>query len=66
MEAAASIATGAAFAIGYLYLEQVRGATALAQFGFTQDRSKILAFVLSAVAMVVFSLLKPKSIPPAG
>ena len=64
--AAASIVTGAAFPIGYLYLEQVRGAAALSNYGFTQDRSKILAFVLSAVAMVVFSLIKPRSAAPVA
>ncbi len=59
--ATASIIIGAAFPIGYLYLEQVWGAAALKDLGFTQDRSKILAFALSAVAMVVFSLLKPNA-----
>ena len=62
--AAASIVIGAAFPIGYLVLEKTipGGATKLHDsFGFTQDRAKIAAFVLSAIAMVVFSLLKPKS-----
>jgi len=59
--ATAAIITGAAFPIGYLAMEQIQGKAALELIGLTQDRSKIAAFVLAAVAMVVFSLLKPKS-----
>ncbi len=59
--AAAAIVVGAAFPVGYLVLEKTAGGVALIkQVGFTQDRAKIAAFVLAAVAMVVFSLLKPK------
>ncbi len=60
--AIASILVGAAFPIGYLVLEKTiaGGAEVLKQdYYFTQDRAKIAAFVLSAVSMVVFSLLKP-------
>jgi len=58
--AAAAIVTGAAFPIGYLALEKLGQKAMLEEIGFSQDRSKIAAFVLAAVAMVVFSLLKPK------
>ncbi|WP_010583553.1 sodium:solute symporter family protein [Schlesneria paludicola] len=61
--AAASIVVGATFPIGYLVLEKTiaGGAASLKDsYGFTQDRAKIAAFVLSAVSMVVFSLLKPR------
>ena len=66
--AAASIVVGAAFPIGYLVLEKTipGGAKVLqSSYGFTQDRAKIAAFVLSAVVMVVFSLLKPRSESPS-
>lgn len=60
--AAAAIVVGAAFPVGYLVLEKLpEGSKTLAAFGFTQDRAKIAAFALSGLAMVVFSLLKPKS-----
>jgi SSS family solute:Na+ symporter len=59
--AIAAILVGAAFPISYLVLEKTLGATALLeQYSFTQDRAKIAAFVLAAVSMVVFSLLKPR------
>jgi solute:Na+ symporter, SSS family len=62
--AAASIVVGAAFPMGYLILQKtIPGGTDTLRdvYGFTQDRSKIGAFVLSAVAMVLFSKLKPKA-----
>jgi len=59
--AAAAIVVGAAFPIGYLAMEKLGQKAMLEEFGFNQDRSKIAAFVLAAVAMVVFSLIKPKS-----
>ena len=62
--AAASIVVGAAFPIGYLVLEKtIQGGKVTLQndFGFTQDRAKIAAFALSAVAMILFSMLKPRS-----
>lgn len=61
--AAASIVVGAVFPIGYLVLEKTitGGAVTLKDsYGFTQDRAKIAAFVLSALSMVIFSLLKPR------
>ncbi|MBM4075424.1 MAG: sodium:solute symporter family protein [Planctomycetes bacterium] len=59
--AAAAIVVGAAFPIGYLVLEKTMGKEALFnQYSFTQDRAKIASFVLSAVSMVLFSLIKPK------
>jgi SSS family solute:Na+ symporter len=66
--AAAAIVMGATPPISYLVLEKLiatsNGALVLQQeYGFTQDRSKILAFVLAAAAMVIFSKLKPKSTP---
>lgn len=42
-------------------MEKLGQKAMLEEFGFNQDRSKIAAFVLAAVAMVVFSLIKPKS-----
>ena len=61
--AIAAILVGAAFPVGYLVLEKTiaGGAVALKEnYHFTQDRAKIAAFVISAVSMVVFSLLKPR------
>lgn len=58
--AVAAIIVGAAFPISYLVLEKTMGATVLLnQFGFTQDRAKIGAFVLAGVSMILFSSLKP-------
>ena len=62
--ATASIVVGAAFPIGYLILEKMMdgGAETLKEvYGFSQDRSKIAAFVLSGISMVAFSLLKPNA-----
>jgi hypothetical protein len=45
--------------IVYLALEQIRGKAAMESMGLNQDRIKLAAFLAAAVAMVVFSLLKP-------
>lgn len=59
--AGAAIVTGAVIPVGYLVLEKVVDAKLLhTTYGLSQDRAKIGAFVLSALAMVVFSLLKPR------
>lgn len=60
--ATAAIVIGAVFPISYLVLEKQIGKEVLEQsYHFTQDRSKIAAFVLSAVFMVVFSMIRPKA-----
>ncbi len=59
--ATAAIITGAALPMGYLAMEQIRGKAAMLEMGLNQDRVKVAAFVLTAVAMVVFSLIKPKT-----
>jgi SSS family solute:Na+ symporter len=57
--AAAAILTGSVLPIVYLALEQIRGKAAMESMGLNQDRIKLAAFLAAAVAMVVFSLLKP-------
>ncbi|MBU6174682.1 MAG: hypothetical protein KGQ60_12815 [Planctomycetes bacterium] len=57
--AAAAIVTGSVLPIVYLALEQIRGKAAMESMGLNQDRIKLAAFLAAAVAMVVFSLLKP-------
>ncbi|MFO1021368.1 MAG: sodium:solute symporter family protein [Planctomycetales bacterium] len=57
--AAAAIVTGAVFPVSYLVLEKVSPAT-LEAIAFNKNRAAICAYVLSAVAMVVFSLIKPQ------
>lgn len=64
--AAASIVVGAIFPIGYLVLEKTipGGAEQLhTTYHFTQDRAQMAAFILSAFAMVIFSLLKSNKSP---
>jgi SSS family solute:Na+ symporter len=61
--AAAAIATGAFFPIGFLILEKtLAGGSAelLSVYGFNQNRATIAAFGLSAFSMVFFSLIKPR------
>lgn len=60
--AGAAIVIGAVFPIGYLFLEKTipgGDATLHDVYGFTKDRAKIASFLLAAVFMVVFSLVKP-------
>ena len=60
--AAAAIVVGAGFPIAYLVLEKtIQGGreVLMNQYYCTPDRAKIASFVLSAVAMIVFSLMKP-------
>jgi SSS family solute:Na+ symporter len=65
--ATAAIVIGAVFPISYLVLEKQIGKEVLEQsYYFTQDRSKIAAFVLSGVFMVVFSMIRPKAKPASG
>lgn len=65
--ATAAIVIGAVFPISYLVLEKQIGKEVLEQsYHFTQDRSKIAAFVLSGVFMVVFSMIRPKAKPALG
>jgi SSS family solute:Na+ symporter len=63
--AGAAIIVGAAVPVGYLIMQKVDATRVLAE-RIGPHNSGIAAFVLTAVAMVIGSLLKPRSSAPAG
>jgi SSS family solute:Na+ symporter len=62
--AAAAIVVGAVIPMGYLVLQKTGGKEWLVDAGLTEDRAKIAAFLLSALAMLFFSLLKRATLSP--